>query len=190
MSSSEGVEHVRHSVRKSWLLAGVASLVGVMALVAAGCGGGSEEAGEQVAALQQQVSKLESDAKYWEQLTGLMQPVELSSMSDHRAYMLPSGIVMALHFDNLDLGKAQNLNWVALGFPGVFCKRDQERVEQEFGTGFTHFHDLKNDAHGGKPGAEGVWFVHVGVRDFEAPWGAVEQGIDQNFMPTPAPSCA
>jgi hypothetical protein len=163
---------VPRSLRTSSLLAAAAAV----AVAAAGCGGSSDET--------------EQDAKYWQQLTSLMQPVELSSMSDHRAYMLPSGVMVALHFDNLKLDKAKNLNWVALGFPGVFCRADQERIERQYGNGFTHFHDLKNNAHGGKPGAEGVWLVHVGVRGFEAPWGQVKQGIDQNFMPTDAPDCA
>jgi hypothetical protein len=168
--------NVVRTVRKPWRLV---PAVAALALVAAGCGGDSDEQ-----------AALERDAAYWQQLTSLMQPVEGVSMSDHRAVMLPSGIVLALHFDNLDLDKAENLNWVALGLPGVFCKDDQERVEAEFGDGFTHFHDLANDVHGGEPGAEGVWFVHVGVRDFEAPWGEVTQAIDQNFMPTEAPDCA
>ena len=114
-------------------------------------------------------------------------------MTDHRAYMLPSGYLLALHFDNMDLDKAENLNWVALGVPGTFCKKDQQRAEQEFGPGFTHFHDLKADTHGGKPGAKGVWFVHVGVRDFGSPMseGPVSGGeIDSGFMPTRAPACA
>jgi hypothetical protein len=179
-------------MRKSWLLGAVAALVGIAAVAAAGCGGGSDEAtsDERVAALQRELTGLRQDAKYWQQLTNLMQPVELSSMSDHRAYMLPSGVVVALHFDNLKLDKAKNLNWLALGFPGVFCKADQERIERQYGQGFTHFHDLKNNAHGGRPGAEGIWLVHAGVRSFEAPWGRVDRGIDQSFMPTKAPSCA
>lgn len=157
----------------------------VVAVAAAGCGGGSDNG-----ASEQELTGLRQDAKYWRQLTSLMQPVKLSSMSDHRAYMLPSGVVVALHFDKLDLGKAKNLNWVALGFPGRFCKADQERIERQFGNGFTHFHDLKNNQHGGKPGAEGLWLVHVGVRNFEAPWGQVSRQIDQRFMPTKAPACS
>jgi hypothetical protein len=188
------VERLRHSVGKSWLLTAAASLVGVAALVAAGCGGGSGEAAdERVAALEQQVSNLKGDANYWQQLTRLMKPVELSSMTDHRAYMLPSGYLLALHFDNMDLDKAENLNWVALGVPGTFCKKDQQRAESEFGPGVTHFHDLAADTHGGKPGAKGVWFVHVAVRDFTSPMseGPVEGGKpDSGFMPTPAPTCA
>lgn len=126
-------------------------------------------------------------ATYWKQLTATLTPVDLKSMTDHRAHMLPNGHIIALHFDNLDLSKAQNLNWLALGVPGKFTKADQERVEREFGKGFTHFHDLKNDVHGGQPGAEGVWFVHVAVRDFESPMsgGQVKAGVDTRFMPTP-----
>ena len=144
---------------------------------------------QEIASLKAQVAELQISAKFWQQLTAVMTPVEMASMTDHRAVMLPSGVVLATHFDNMDLSQAENLNWVALGLPGKFCKSDQERVEKEFGTGFTHFHDLKNDTHGGQPGAEGVWFVHVAVRNFEAPWGAVSPGIDQNFMVTPAPEC-
>ncbi len=131
----------------------------------------------------------EKDAKYWHQLAGLMQPVEMPSMTDHRAYMLPGGMVVATHFDNMDLAKAENLNWVAVGFPGKFCKSDQARLEAEYGKGFTHFHSMKNDTHGGEQGEEGVWFVHVAVREFEAPWGNVTPGVDQGFMPTEAPDC-
>ncbi|HUP32699.1 MAG TPA: hypothetical protein VM184_06655 [Gaiellaceae bacterium] len=161
-------------------------VAGAVALAVAGCGGGGEATGGGAAA----IADVERDAKFWRQLTGLLEPVEAQSMSDHRAYMLPSGVLVALHFDDLDLDRAQNLNWVALGFPGRYCKEDQERVEAEYGSGFTHFHDLENDVHGGEPGAEGVWFVHVAVRDLEAPWGDVQQGIDGEFMPTPAPDCA
>jgi hypothetical protein len=93
----------------------------------------------------------------------------------------------------MDLSKAQHLNWVALGIPGKFCKADQQRIDRQFGNGqgiFTHFHDMKNDAHRGKPGAEGVWLVHVAVRDFENPMGGrVRPGPDKSFMPTPAPDC-
>ncbi|MBI4492922.1 MAG: hypothetical protein HY690_09035 [Chloroflexi bacterium] len=155
---------------------------------------------QEIASLKQEIANLQTqlksaegaqqDAAYWKQLTSLMKPVEMKTMTDHRAYMLPSGVVLALHFDHLNLDQAKNLNWVALGVPGKYCKQDQERVEKSFGQGFTHFHDLKNDTHGGTPGAEGVWFVHVAVRDFEAPWGKVQQGIDSAFMPTKASACA
>ena len=168
-------------------------LVLVVALVAAGCGGSDEDtsaSGDQGASGGSAAPS--RDARYWQQLTSLFEPVELKSMTDHRAYVLPSGYLLALHFDNMDLEKAENLNWVALGIPGRFCEKDQARVEAEFGPGFTHFHDLEADTHGGKPGAKGVWFVHVGVRDFESPMseGPVSGGeIDSRFMPTPAPDC-
>lgn len=144
---------------------------------------------QEIAALRAQVAKVEQDGKYWNQLTDMMKPVEMRSMTDHRAYMLPSGLVLAMHFDNMDLSQAENLNWLAVGFPGKFCREDQERLEKEFGPGVTHFHDLKADTHGGAPGTEGIWFIHAAVRSFEAPWGAVTQGVDGNFMPTPAPAC-
>ena len=127
--------------------------------------------------------------RFWQQLTGLLEPVPMPTMTDHRAFMLPGGIVFALHFDNMNLDQAQNLNWVAIGMPGRFCAADKQRIETAYGQGFTHFHDLKNDIHGGAPGADGVWFVHTAVRDFQAPWGPVTKGVDMNFMPTPAPNC-
>jgi len=138
-----------------------------------------------------QQASLEKDARYWKQLTALLEPVPMKSMTDHRAYMLPSGVVIALHFDNMDLNQAQNLNWVALGIPGKNCKQDQERLEQLYGKGFTHFHDMKADTHGGAAAAEGVWFVHVGVREFDSPMsqGHVRPGPDMGFMPTNPPTC-
>jgi hypothetical protein len=174
-----------------WTLVAVVVAASLLATACGGTGGGASE--EEVDELRASLASAREDSKYWRQLTGLMKPVELSSMTDHRAYMLPSGYLLALHFDNLDLDEAQNLNWVALGVPGTFCKKDQQRVEAEFGPGFTHFHDLEADTHGGKPGANGVWFVHVGVRDFESPMseGPVHGGkIDSGFMRTPAPRCA
>lgn len=145
----------------------------------------------EVASLTTQVQDVQQDAQYWGQLTSLIKPVEMASMKDHRAFMLPTGGLIALHFDNMDLSKAENLNWLAMGVPGIFCKADQERVEQQFGPGFTHFHDMMNDTHGGAPGAQGVWFVHTAVRDFDSMMsgGPVKQGIDSNFMPTAAPVC-
>ena len=181
---------------------GVMAMISLLVLAACGSGISQEEVAAkdqqiadlqvQLARLQGQVSEFQTDSKFWGQLTSLIQPVEMPAMTDHRAFMLPdSGTVMALHFDSMDLDQAENLNWVALGVPGVFCKDDQERVEAQFGPGFTHFHDMINDTHGGAPRAEGVWFVHTAVRDFESPMsgGAVSQGVDHNFMPTAAPDC-
>jgi len=173
-------------------LATVVPLLLAVGLIAAGCGGSGDSESADAAELAE-LAELRQDARYWQQLTALFEPVELASMTDHRAYMLPSGYLLALHFDNMDLAEAENLNWVALGVPGTFCDTDQKRVEAEFGEGFTHFHDLETDTHGGEPGAEGVWFVHSGVRDFESAMstGPVSGGeIDSGFMPTPAPSCA
>lgn len=127
-------------------------------------------------------------ATFWQQLTSVLKPApaNLRSMQDHRLYTLPSGIIVGLHFDNMNLAKAKNVNWVVFGVPGVFTKADQRRVERQYGPGFTHFHDLKADTHGGKPGAKGAWFVHVGTRDFRSPFGTVTTGaIDPRFMPTP-----
>ena len=170
-------------------------LAPVAALVFTACSGGSAKEikarDEQIVGLQSQLASVQRDAKFWQQLTGLLPPVQMKSMTDHRAFMLPTGGVIALHLDNTDLSKAQNLNWVALGVPGKFCKQDQDRVEAQFGPGFTHFHDMMNDTHGGAKGAQGVWFVHVAVRSFDSPMsgGPVSQGIDSKFMPTPAQVC-
>ncbi|MFW6181684.1 MAG: hypothetical protein ACOC8N_08050 [Spirochaetota bacterium] len=167
------------------VLAAAVLLAGVPAF--AGSREKLEARNREIADLQEQVARLETDAKFWRQLTALLKPVEMPLMTDHRAFVLPSGLVLALHFDNMDLDKAENLNWVAIGIPGEYWKEDQERVETLYGKGFTHFHDMENDIHGGEPGAKGVWFVHIAVRDFEAPWGPVTAGIDHNFMPMPAP---
>lgn len=169
----------------------------MLAFVASACSQGvSRETvaakDQEIATLRGQLGSLSQDAAYWKELTALMKPVELKSMTDHRAYMLPSGVLMALHFDNAKLQEARHLNWVALGIPGKNCREDQQRIESTLGTGFTHFHDLKRDTHGSSiPGVEGVWFVHVGVRDFESPMsgGPVKLGVDEKFMPTPAPQC-
>ena len=147
---------------------------------------------QEITALKGQVASLSQDSTYWKELTALMPPVELKSMTDHRAYMLPSGVLLALHFDKPNLQQAQHLNWVALGIPGKNCAEDQERIEASFGKGFTHFHDLMRDTHGSTiPGVEGVWFVHIGVRNFESPMSSapVKPGVDEGFMPTPAPKC-
>ncbi len=151
---------------------------GLAAAVAAACTAGASSPAAS--------SQTERKTRMWDQLTSLFEPVTLRSMTDHRAYMLPSGYLLALHFDNTDLSKAENLNWVALGVPGKFTRADQQRVEQTYGKGFTHFHDLANDSHGGAPGVGGVWFMHIAVRDFDSPMsgGQVRKGIDERFMPT------
>jgi len=137
-----------------------------------------------------QEARVRQEAHFWEQLTSVLKPApaHLRSMQDHRLYMLPSGIILGLHFDDARLARAKNLNWVVLGVPGVFTRADQARVTTLYGTGFTHFHDFAADTHGGKPGAKGFWFVHVGARNFTSMFGKVTTGtIDRRFMPTPPP---
>lgn len=145
----------------------------------------------EIATLKAQLAAVQQDAKFWQQLVANFKPAKglgLNSMADHQVLMLPSGLVLALHFDNMNLAKAKNLNWVATGIPGVFTKADQARVNRLYGPGVTHFHDLTTDVHGGKPGAKGVWFIHVGARNFTSPFGKVTAGkIDPNFMPTAPP---
>jgi len=145
----------------------------------------------EIKALRAKLAAAERDAKFWNQLVANFKPattMRLKSMSDHRVLRLPGGPVLALHFDNMSLDKAQNLNWVALAIPGRFTRADQARVNRLYGPGFTHFHDFKTDVHGGKRGVKGVWFVHVGARNFTSPFGKVRQGkVDPTFMPTKPP---
>ena len=142
---------------------------------------------QEIANLRVQVAATQQDAKYWNQLSTLFMQVELPSMTDHKVSMTPGGLMVALHFDDHDISKAQNLNWIAVGIPGKFSQQDQERIEKLYGKGFTHFHDLKADTHGGPPDTEGVWFMHMAVREFDAPWGHLQPGLDDAFMPTPPP---
>lgn len=183
-------------LRKKWLLGGaLAPLVVGLALGAAFLGGNGATAASanspEIDALRAKIATLQQDATFYKELSSVFKPAgaapfNLRSMSDHRLYVLPSGIIIGLHFDNPNLAKAKNVNWVVFGVPGVFTKADQARVAKQYGAGFTHFHDLKADTHGGKPGAKGAWFVHIGVRDFTSPFGKVTTGaIDSRFMPTP-----
>jgi len=179
-----------------------AASASLVALVAAGLlvagifgstGGAATSAqSKQVASLKAQLAKAELDAKFWKQLIGSFKPgtaLGLQSMSDHLVMPLDGGLVLGLHFDNPQLAKAKNLNWVAIGIPGVFTKADQARVNKLYGPGVTHFHDPATDVHGGEPGAKGVWFIHVGARNFTSPFGKVVKGkVDPNFMPTAPPS--
>jgi hypothetical protein len=183
--------------RRTTLAAALAALVAVGLLVAAlvGSSGGAATAGTQakeVAALRAELAAVRPKARFWDQLAQNFKPARgmgLVSMSDHEVLALPSGLVMALHYDSPNLAKAKNLNWIAIGIPGVFTKADQARVNRLYGPGATHFHDLEADAHGGKAGTKGVWFIHVGARNFTSPFGKVSQGkVDMRFMPTPPPS--
>ncbi len=181
-----------HILKKKKL--GIFTLAMVASLLVTACGVPQEDIdalqaqlqqkNAELASLQAQLASSEQDAKYWTQLTSVFMQVELPLMTDHTAFMTPGGLMVALHFDNHDISKAQNLNWLAIGVPGKFTKQDQDRIEKLYGKGFTHFHDLMNDTHGGAPGAEGVWFVHIAVREFDAPWGSLKPGLDSNFMPT------
>ncbi len=160
------------------------------ALLLSSCGVSQETVDakdQEIASLRAQMATVQQDAKYWTQLTSVFMQVDLPSMSDHEVFMTPGGLMVALHYDNMNISQAQNLNWIAIGVPGKFSKQDQARIEKQFGAPFTHFHDLMADTHGGPPGVEGVWFVHIAVRDFDAPWGHLTPGLDANFMPTPVP---
>ena len=166
-------------------------------LIAGAVAGSSGEAApvsaeaQKIAALEARLAASERDARFWQQLVQSFKPAKsmgLNSMADHRVLVLPSGLVLALHFDNMNLAKAKNLNWIAVGIPGVFTQADKARVNRLYGPGINHFHDLKTDVHGGKRGVKGVWFAHVGVRNFTSMFGKVVQGkIDPRFMPTAPP---
>ncbi len=152
---------------------------------------GTATAESQVATVRAALAGAQQDAAFWRQLTAVLKPApaKLRSMQDHRLLMLPGGIAIGLHFDNMNLAKAKNLNWVVLGVPGRFTKTDQQRVTNQYGPGFVHFHDFAHDTHGGKPGAQGFWFVHVGARNFTSMFGKVKAGvIDPLMMPTPPQS--
>lgn len=179
--------------RSRTLLATLTALVAAGLVVAGvfGSTGGAATKGPS-AASKSQLAQAELDAKFWRQLVGNFKSgtaLGLKSMSDHYVMPLEGGLVLGLHFDNTNLAKAQNLNWVAIGIPGVFTKADQARVNKLYGPGVTHFHDPVTDVHGGKPGAKGVWFIHVGARNFTSPFGKVTKSkVDPNFMPTAPPS--
>ena len=191
-----GRENMWHVLKKKKL--GILALIMVAtSLLVTACGvpqedldaiqGQLQRKNAELANLQAQLASSQQDAKYWTQLTSVFMPVaaKLPLMSDHSAFMTPGGLIVALHYDNMNISRAQNLNWLAIGVPGKFTKADQERIEKLYGVPFTHFHDLMADTHGGPPGVEGVWFVHIAVREFDAPWGQLKPGIDSNFMPTP-----
>jgi hypothetical protein len=168
-------------------LAGFAAAVALFALTTRSQAGTPSSARD-VAALEARLASAERDAKFWRQLTSAFVPgkrMGLDSMADHVILRTPGGPVLALHFDNMNLAKARNLNWVAYALPGRFTRADQARLNRTYGPGFTHFHSFKNDAHGGPAGTDGVWFVHIGTRNFRSPFGQVRVGkVDPNFMPT------
>jgi hypothetical protein len=172
-------------------LAGLVTTAALLALTTRSQAGTASSA-QEVAALEAQLASSERDARFWRQLTSAFVPgkrLGLSSMSDHVILRTPGGPVLALHFDNMNLEKARNLNWVAYALPGRFTRADQGRLNRLYGPGFTHFHSFKNDAHGGPAGANGVWFVHIGTRNFRSPFGQVRVGkVDQTFMPTKPPA--
>ncbi len=93
-----------------------------------------------------------------------------------------------LHFDNDDPLQSNKLLWMGIGVKGVFCSQDQPGPE------FTHFHK-KNAAtyaegHGGEPGVEGYWLLHVAVLNFTSPFGQTgHAGVDHAFGPTPPTEC-
>ena len=180
----------RHLVLSVTLVA-LASAATVTVLLATRSEAGTTSPTAKIAALETQLASAQRDARFWRQLSSAFTPgkkLGIDSMADHTLLRTPGGPVLALHFDNMNLAKAKNLNWVAFAVPGRFTRADQARVNRLYGPGFTHFHDLKGDAHGGKAGTRGIWFVHIGTRNFKSPFGRVRTGkVDQTFMPTRPP---
>lgn len=92
-----------------------------------------------------------------------------------------------LHWNHADPESATALNWFGVGVRGQFCDSKQPHDD------FTHHHRWASptwDAgHGGKARDYGYWLQHNAVREFTAPWGDVEPGVDREFMPTEAPDC-
>jgi hypothetical protein len=180
--------------RRLIVVVGLAALAAAVALSAHATGSqaGTTSAERELASLERQLAVAQRDARFWQQLTSAFVPgkrLGLNAMADHLVLRTPGGPVLALHFDDMNLAKAKNLNWVAYALPGRFSRSDQTRLNRLYGPGFTHFHDLKTDVHGGKAGAKGVWFVHIGTRNFASPFGRVRQGkVDTNFMPTRPPA--
>jgi hypothetical protein len=180
--------------RRLVLGVGLAALAAAVALasLATGSQAGTTSAERELASLKRELAVAQRDARFWQQLTSAFVPAKklgLNAMADHLMLRTPGGPVLALHFDNMNLAKAKNLNWVAYALPGAFSRPDQARLNRLYGPGFTHFHDLKTDVHGGKAGTKGVWFVHIGTRNFASPFGRVQAGkVDTNFMPTKPPA--
>ncbi len=189
---------VRAPLRRRALIASLVALAaaGLTAGAVLGSSSGATTATpstqtRELTALRARLTVAERDAKFWQQLVQNFRPatsLKLNSMSDHRVLALPSGLVLALHFDSMNLANAKNLNWIAVGIPGIFTQADKARVNRLYGPGINHFHDLKTDVHGGKRGVSGIWFLHIGARTFTSPFGKVAPGrVDPNFMPTAPP---
>ena len=114
------------------------------------------------------------------------------AMPDHQFMAAGDGTFMFVHYDK-PAEDATKLLYVGVAVPGTFTKEEQARVEEQFGKGFTHFHQgncasASADAcHGGSGGEDGFWFRHVAVDSFKMPWGDVKPGVDLAFMPTVPP---
>ena len=117
------------------------------------------------------------------------------AFNNHRYMELDDGTLLFIHFDSA-IGEEEGLIYIGQAVPGVFCDSDQDRANSQFGDGFTHFHTTitpgateASAGHGGVANADGYWFRHIAVDNFDRPWGRVSPGIDHNFMPTAPPSC-
>ena len=155
--------------------------------------------GYQASAQQEQVPE-ELAAKTGEQLTQTLaaEGPFATPLPDHLFLPAEEGAesVVFIHYDK-PVPEATRVIYTGFGIKGRWCAEDQQKIEEQAGKGFTHFHRVAEVAaadagHGGaEPGEEGYWLKHIAVGPaFEMPWGQVEPGtVDENFMPTEAPKC-
>ena len=146
---------------------------------------------KEVDSLKSEVGMYKPKAQFWDQVLAAYtaQPYD-PAKPDHKWLDLGDGTYLFMQFDKA-VDQADELMYVGIGLPGMFCKEDQEQLPPSF----THFHQSKcasqniEECHGGKGGDEGYWLMHVAVKDLAMPWGEVKAGVDTKFMPTAAPTC-
>ena len=80
------------------------------------------------------------------------------------------------------------VRYIGIGQQGIFCAEDQP-------PDFPHYHCFHaaayREGHAGEPGeSAGTWLLWMATQPFEAQDRQVSVGVDREFSPTPAPSCA
>lgn len=155
---------------------GLLAVAGASLLVFTACGGGTS-----------------AEEKQMEQLRSVYTDRPVSPhMGDHMFLELDDGTLTFFHFDSV-VEEADKLLYVGQAVPGKFTAAEQRGVEEQYGAGFSHFHqkdcpgESAEACHGGSGGEDGYWFRHIAVDTFTMPWGEVTPGIDNNFMPTQPP---
>ncbi len=109
-------------------------------------------------------------------------------LPDHLFVDVGGGKPLFLHFDKPVSEPDKKLLWVGTGEKARFY------LEEQPNAAYTHFHRFKaptaDAGHGGSPGAEGYWLVHVAVTSFDSMMsgGPVAPGVDFKFMPTRPPA--